>query len=347
MIENLNQHTVDRITTEYGKSSESWYLGFSGGKDSTALLKLTFRALEQAKKPKKPITVVYCDTGVEIPIVRSLVLRTLNGICREARELKLPITTKVVSPQLQDRYFVKVIGRGYPSPTNKFRWCTDRLRINPVQALFKMEKGKRHVILLGIRQGESPERDRTIARYRTDSDCFFRQSGSDNSLIFGPIINYDSDAVWETLLHTNSPRSIDAKKLLVLYRHANGECPIVRESKGPPCGKGRFGCWTCTVVRRDHAMENLVREDGYEELQPLLMFRNWLVAVRDDPAYRARHRRNGAKGLGPFTLEARREILSRLLETQSATRWSLLSRKELQAIKRLWAVDQRSETYSE
>jgi DNA sulfur modification protein DndC len=84
---------------------------------------------------------------------------------------------------------------------------------------------------------------------------------------------------------------------------------------GAPCAGSRFGCWTCTVVRRDRTMEELIRS-GYDSLQPLLDFRNWLSCLRNDPRERWSTRRNGAAGPGPFTLAARRTILDRLLATE-------------------------------
>ncbi len=347
MIERLNQQTIDHISAEYARSDSPWYLGFSGGKDSSALLKLTFQALKQARKRTGELHVIYCDTGVEIPVVRSLVLRTLKGIAREAREHNLPIRTRIVSPPVADRYFVKVLGRGYPPPTNKFRWCTDKLRINPIKNLLLAKDSRQYVMLLGIRRGESVERDRTISRHLTSQRTFFRQSGSANSLIFGPIVNYTTDDVWETLLHDSLPISINSARILSLYKGAGGECPVIREDRGTPCGRGRFGCWTCTVVRKDKALTNLIKDEGYSALVPLLSFRNWLISIRDIPSYRCKWRRNGTKGLGPLTMEARREAFQKLLECQSASGLVLITRDEIAQIRRLWKQDTNSKQYRE
>ena len=126
MLSELDLATVDEIKAEYRASDLPWFLGFSGGKDSSAVLKLVFSALRELKERPRAVTVIYCDTGVEIPLVRRLVRETLNQVEVEARAEGIPIEAKVAVPKLEDRYFVKVIGRGYPPPTNKFRWCTDR-----------------------------------------------------------------------------------------------------------------------------------------------------------------------------------------------------------------------------
>ena len=131
------------------------------------------------------------------------------------------------------------------------------------------------------------------------------------------------------------PHSIEGARLLNLYKEASGECPTIRDPKGTPCGKGRFGCWTCTVVRKDRAMTSMVAE-GHSRLEPLLAFRNWLVGIRDDKKYRHCRRRNGQVGLGPFRLSARKLLLKKLLTLQRKTGFSLISRTEIRAIKDLW-----------
>ena len=95
---NLQFNTIASIQQEYLKDNIPWSLGFSGGKDSTALLKLVYLALEKLNKKSKPITIIYCDTGVEIPIVRLLVKQTLNDITLEALEHDLPIKAHIVFP---------------------------------------------------------------------------------------------------------------------------------------------------------------------------------------------------------------------------------------------------------
>jgi DNA sulfur modification protein DndC len=368
MSHDLNSRSVAFIKHEYQNTAEPWYLGFSGGKDSSALLKLTFQALKQVRHPHKNINIVYCDTGVEIPIVRDFAIRTLRAISSEAREYGLPFKIKIAVPLLADRYFVKVIGRGYPPPTNKFRWCTNRLRIGPVTRQLPAGSEK-YTVLLGIRKNESAEREKTISRHATKREFYLNQCGRPNASILSPIINYSLDDVWETLLKRGAPTGINAQQLATLYKHAGGkrgaptginaqqlatlykhaggECPIIRDPTGSPCGKGRFGCWTCTVVRKDKAMTNMIQYEDYKNLSPLLQFRNWLIAIRDDSAYRCRWRRNGAQGSGPLTLAARAEILKNLIRVQTTSGLALIDDNEIFEIKRLWKIDRNSVRYKE
>lgn len=340
----LNE-SIKIIQEVYSRDDKPWYIGFSGGKDSSLVIKLVFNALMQLKVRHKPITILYCDTGVEIPLMHRLVKRTLLKLSKEAEEYDLPIKIKIARPKLVDRYFVKVIGRGYPPPTNKFRWCTDRLRINPINETLQSTTTEK-IVVLGVRTGESLERDKTISKYSTDDKYFLKQKGSKLTQLFSPIIDYSTKEVWSGLLDLSLPNCIDAKTLAKIYKDAGSECPIIRDSHGTPCGQGRFGCWTCTVVRKDKSVSSLVSE-GYDNLSDLLSFRNWLIEFRDLKEFRAGVRRNGIKGLGPITLDGRRKILRKLLATQKKSGLKLIEPMEIREIRRLWKLDINNSSYYE
>lgn len=345
-IARKNERTLRLIQDYYSKSESEWFVGFSGGKDSSALLKLLFQALVGLNDRPKPITVLYCDTGVEIPVIRNLVLNTQQTVEAEARSHNIPLRFHITLPPVKDRYFVKVIGRGYPPPSVLFRWCTDRLRISPVQRYIAETQAKSSVILLGVRKGESTARDETISKYSTGQKYVYTQRRYPNTHVFCPLIDYSVNDVWQTLSRISIPTAINSKRLRILYWQAGGECQIVQEHYMPPCANGRFGCWTCTVISRDRASESLV-EFGYSELRPLLAFRDWLTSIRSEPKHRCKQRRNGANGLGPFTLEARKLILNRLLAAEHQSKLKLIEDEELAAIRSLWEEDMASGNYCE
>ncbi|MET0012000.1 phosphoadenosine phosphosulfate reductase family protein [Dehalococcoides mccartyi] len=333
----LLNDTINTIQREYLKDDLPWSLAFSGGKDSSALLKLVYVALQNIGKKLKPVTVVYCDTGVEIPIIRSFVIETLHSLQIEAEKNEIPIKTKIVTPSIEDKFFSKVIGRGYPSPTYQFRWCTDVLRIKPIRNYTNNFNGK-SIVLLGIRNGESSERDRALNKYRIDDSHYFRQSNNMQALVFSPMLEYAVEDIWSVLKESSGPISIDVDKLQMFYRVLDSGNIKELTSASLFNSKGRFGCWVCTVVRRDRAVEGLIT-DGTESLSPLLEFRNWLSKIRYEPSYRLNKRRNGAIGLGPFTLDARREILDRLINAQNQTEWNLITEQEIEYIENQWSLD--------
>jgi 3'-phosphoadenosine 5'-phosphosulfate sulfotransferase (PAPS reductase)/FAD synthetase len=44
---------------------------------------------------------------------------------------------QVVLPEMADRFFVYMFGRGVPPPSNTFRWCTSQIKIEPMLAALK------------------------------------------------------------------------------------------------------------------------------------------------------------------------------------------------------------------
>ncbi len=337
---NLDVRTQEIIEREYVRDDNPWALGYSGGKDSTAMMKLVFKTLIGLNR-KKDVNIVYCDTGVEIPIIKEYVKEVFSEIKIEIAKYELPIRTLIVEPELKDRFFSKVIGHGYPSPTNKFRWCTDRMRIRPIQKAMYTNK---YVVLVGVRKGESKERDKIIRENLQNEDYYLRQKDYPGIKIFAPIVNYDIRDVWDTIKSNYAPKSINGEKLELLYREA-GNITEESISKDILAG-GRFGCWTCTVVRKDKAMNNLINS-GYSRLIPLYEFRNWLYDIRDKSDYRCKHRRNGGTGLGPFTLSARELILKRLIDAQNKSKYSLITDEEISYIEGIWNNDKNSNIYSE
>lgn len=218
------------------------------------------------------------------------------------------------------------------------------MSINPVKNI--IERDREAVILLGIRNSESEQRDRTIAKHRTENDYYLKQSGSSKNLIFSPVLNHSLEEIWFTLRYNKLPISIDFNIIREIYQDAESECPVYRETKGKSCGNSRFGCWTCTVVRQDKSMCNLVKK-GYTELSELYQFRNWISEFRNNPKYRCDTRRNGVKGLGPITLEGRKIILDKLLDAEEKSGLDLISKDELDRIYELWKIDVDNEKYLE
>ena len=110
-----------------------WVVGYSVGKDSTAVLQLVWLAVRElpSEKRAKPIHVISTDTLVEQPVVAAWV-NVSHGKMREgARKADLPIAPHKLTPEVKGSYWVNLIGKGYPAPRKKFRWCTERMKINP------------------------------------------------------------------------------------------------------------------------------------------------------------------------------------------------------------------------
>src|SRR5665648_322985 len=131
MLTPLDFNTIALIEKEYLSNEIPWSLCFSGGKDSSAMLKLTYNAIVNIKNPNKLINVVYCDTGVEIPIITSFVKKTFSKFKNEIIKLDLPIKINIVEPKLENRFFSKVILCRDPTTTKIYTWCIDSCGIRP------------------------------------------------------------------------------------------------------------------------------------------------------------------------------------------------------------------------
>ena len=160
----------------YDDNPRPWIIGFSGGKDSTMLLQVVWRALMKipAELRNRDIYVVCNDTLVENPRIVAFINRTLTGLQKAATEQGMPISVHRTTPRLEDTFWVNLLGRGYPAPTNSFRWCTERLKINPTTRFIqeKISESGEAIILLGTRSDESQSRARSMKRHDYgDSDC--------------------------------------------------------------------------------------------------------------------------------------------------------------------------------
>ncbi len=67
---------------------------------------------------------------------------------------------------------------------------------------------------------------------------------------------------------------------------------LVTDKNHTSCGQSRFGCWTCTVVKKDKSMSALIK-NGFGWLSPLLELRQSMMDERNKSENRKTTRRNG------------------------------------------------------
>jgi len=370
MFQEIKSKRVEKIIEEiidqyaYADNSERpWIIGFSGGKDSTVLLTLVWIALRRIRESfpnpyqlKRPVYVVCNDTMVENPVIETYVDDVLAKIEQSAREQNLPIFVQKTTPKLEHSFWVNVIGRGYPVPNNAFRWCTDKLKIRPTSAFLHEqidEKGEA-IVLLGTRYEESAARERSIKKHEVKGKRLSKHPTSVNTFVYSPIKDLMLEEVWYIINTVPSPWDFDNSILFQIYSDASAddyECPtVVTNRKHTSCGQSRFGCWTCTVVKKDKSMSALV-EKGQEWMKPLLDFRNQLVEERNLSQNRSTTRRNGVEAIdsegvnqGNYVPEYLAKILRELLEIQKKVQETkphinLINNQELIAIQVIWNRD--------
>ena len=353
-----------------------WVIGYSGGKDSSAVVQLVWLALKELpeEQRQKPVHVISTDTLVEQPMVAAWVDASHARMRQAATEQKMPITPHKLTPDVKDTFWVNLIGKGYPAPRKLFRWCTSRMKINPSNnfILNVVRESGEALLVLGTRKAESQRRGGAMQRHENKSreDAILNQRLTLNaslpgSLVYTPVEDWTNDDVWLFLMQVKNPWGHTNKSLLGMYQgaSADGECPLVVDTTTPSCGNSRFGCWVCTVVDKDRSMEAMIKNDDEKVwMTPLLDLRNDLADFEKEksgsssgPARRDYRRMTGRVHLfhdgvvrGPYTKDSREYWLRRVLETQCQLRElgpddfrniELISMNELQEIRRIWRYD--------
>ncbi|MDD4871355.1 MAG: DNA phosphorothioation system sulfurtransferase DndC [Kiritimatiellae bacterium] len=361
------QSVVDYLKQEikdlYCDDGFPWIVGYSGGKDSTAVLQLVWLALRELPPAKltKTVHVISTDTLVENPIVAAWVTRSLNIMAKSAQEDALPITPHRLTPRIEDSFWVNLIGKGYPSPRPKFRWCTERMKIKPSNTFINsvVKQSSEAILLLGSRKAESTARARTMVRHEKHRvrDRLSPNASLVGTLVYTPIEDWSNDDVWMFLMQIDNPWKHSNKDLLTMYAGAtsDGECPLVVDTSTPSCGDSRFGCWVCTMVELDKSMAAMIQNDQEKEwMLPLMKLRDELDN-KDDRSLRDFRRMSGHIQLfhdrpipGPYRQDIREHWLERLLQAQTWIRENgptasrkidLITIQELEEIRRIWVID--------
>jgi len=346
------------MRAEYRKRHrDPWVVAYSGGKDSTLLLHLAWEVMlsHPPEERRREIHVVANDTLVESPLVIRHLKKSLEAIRKAAEKTGLPVRVTMTKPYVDQTFWVNVIGRGYIPPTRNFRWCTDRMKILPTERLLKrlMLAHRRAALLVGTRRSESQTRRRNMKKRGVRADRMKPHGSVKGLRMFAPLADLRDEDVWMILMQLKPPWGGSHRDLVTLYRNAGGgDCPLVLSKEdAPSCGttSPRFGCWTCTVVKKDRSLRGLI-DSGHEEekkLEALADFREWLIELRENDGNRMTVRRdgkiklrtNGKVVMGPFRFKAREEILERLRKLEGEVGERLISPLEIEMIKDIWRVD--------
>lgn len=360
----LIEGMMETVRNLYLADDIPWVIGYSGGKDSTATLQLVWLALKDLPENKrhKTVHVINTDTLVESPVIAQWVRNSFKVMNDTAKDNNLPFVTHRLIPEYDNTFWVNLLGKGYPFPRQKYRWCTDRLKIQPVNNFIKNKIAEHGEIILviGTRKAESARRARTMAHYEKKRvrDLLSPNPTLANELVFSPLEDWTDDDVWVFLMQYKNPWGLSNTDLLTLYKGAtaDNECPLMVEKNLPSCGKSRFGCWVCTMVSKDKSMEAMIANDEDKTwMTPLLEFRNEFGNEEGDRERRSFRRMNGQiQGSyhrlfhGPYKKEVREHWLARLLQIQNDIQLhgpeefqdlELITLPELRIIRRIWVHD--------
>lgn len=365
---NITRDNINGLITTvqnlYLSDDIPWMIGYSGGKDSTAAVQLVWMAIEALplEQRRKPVHIMNTDTLVESPVVSKWVEKSLEAMKQVAKDKQLPFIPERLIPDYDNTFWVNLIGRGYPFPRMKYRWCTDRLKIQPVNTFIKNKIAEHGeiILVLGTRKQESSRRNKTMTNLEKKRvrELLSPNPTLANELVFSPLESWSDDDVWIFLMQYKNPWGYSNMDLMTMYRGAtaDNECPLMVDKNLPSCGKSRFGCWVCTMVESDKSMEAMIANDEEKEwMMPLLEFRNEFGNIEGDRERRSfRRMRGNLQGNygklfhGPYKKEIREEWLRKLLKIQRNINETgpeefrdleLIRIEELRAIRRIWVFE--------
>lgn len=327
-LEESLERSLGKLRLAVQQGASHWVVTYSGGKDSTLLAVLACEIVRRnlSWKPQR-LDIVYSDTLQEIPAMHGIALKFLSYVDSIASEQNLPIYTHITHPEWQQTFWFLILGKGYPVPHRRFWWCTERLKINPVKKILKdLTVSDNAAVLTGVRFGESDRRDgkmKKAAACMGEGECgqVLEYQGA-----FAPIAHWKTCHVWDFLALYAPLWGWPTNQVVELY----GDAPV------------RFGCWTCTLVEKDRALEAVTAKDGNGYLQELTKFRQRLLDLSANPDMRV-VRPNSVPG--KFKIGIRRMLLNELLDLQAKTGLRLIQPEEIAAIQEYWEKDAKGDSY--
>lgn len=320
----------------YGERYRHWAIAYSGGKDSSATVTFVAWAIKNNLVPRpKSLTVLYADTRQELPVLHGAAAMLLNHLRADG------VTAQVVLPEMDSRFYVYMLGYGVPPPTNRFRWCTPKLKIEPMmQALagLRQEYGEKFLMITGVRLGESAARDQriTVSCSKDSGECGqgWFQVATDEAVAdtLAPLLHWRVCHIFDWLYFETAKHGYpEVLKIADVY----GDDDI------------RTGCVGCNLASRDNALERLIKKPEHAHLTPLLELKP-LFAELKLPKNRLRKAtpetrkdgtlaRNGQR-MGPLTMAGRRYGLERVLDIQARAGVDLINAEEEARIREMWRL---------
>ena len=328
-VQNRIEQTEKVLDIVVKRGFTHWLITFSGGKDSTSTAIVALERAIELGAALERIDLVYADTTIEIPSISKFAKDFLKFIKKDDRFKDLNLYCHVFKPPMEKRYWVNLLGKGYPPPHQKFRWCTRRLKIEPVKdKLRKFINANSTVIMTGVRFGESKERDKRLnISCSRGGECgqglWFNHSKKLEAAYLAPIVDWTDCDVWDFITLIAPAYGYPTHELQNIYNGHNT----------------RFGCWTCTVVKQDKAMERTIAQEKWKHLYPMAEFRNYLwekTRSRETRITRA----DGNPG--KLKIKVRKKLLKRLLDIQDKVNMKLIDDREVSSIEKIWENELQS-----
>lgn len=327
----------------YAPHYRHWAIAYSGGKDSSTLATLIPWAIQSGRIPRpESLTILYADTRQELPPLQMTAMRLMD-------DLRIGgFDAQVVLPEMDDRFYVYMLGLGVPPPSNTFRWCTPKIKIEPMHLALsglRESAGEKLLMLTGVRLGESEKRDERIALScsKDSGECGqgWMQVSTPESLAdtLAPLLNWRICHVYDWLYFDPYNHSYRVDGIADVY----GEDEV------------RTGCVGCNLASKDTALIRLLRNPQWSHLLPLMELKP-LFAELKQAKWRKRKvepekRKDGqysknVQRMGPLTMAGRAYGLARVLDIQRRSGVDLINAEEEARIREMWRLDMWPQKWS-
>jgi len=300
-------------------------VSFSGGKDSTTVLQHVLAAMEGTDQR---LYIVTSDTLMEIPYFQAYVDATRAQLRSYIAHHGINAEVITVRPEYKYSFWVSVLGLGYPAAHMGFRWCTGKLKIDPITEFTRSitDGIDSWTVFIGVRSAESALR----------AEIYKQKDYKPHH--YAPILDWSSHDVWEYLLTEPCPWG-DHAELVKVYRFSSDEC-VYGEAQGVCVGNARYGCWPCPLQRVSQLDMIGYNTGEIERYRALKHFKKILVGMANKPGLRSRIRRDRSIGCGPFLVTIRKRLYDELKATERKTGWSLITPEEEELIFQHWKKDE-------
>ena len=329
-IEKISVGECQELTIQslnaYAYQHKHWVIAWSGGKDSTATMTLIIYLIlsGQIERPES-LTVMYADTRLELPPLAFSALSMLEHLDR----MNLPwLKTKVVTSDLDHRFFVYMLGRGVPPPNNNtLRWCTSQIKVTPMQDAIEKEFQNREekvLTITGVRMGESAIRDGrlSMACNKNGAECgqgwYMNTLNNKITATIAPIIHWRVCNVWDWLQIFAPQEKYGGWNTTMLAQAYGGS--LANEVNA------RTGCIGCPLAQKDTALDAVMDQfpDEWGYLQPLKKLKPIYREMREFKYRLRKHGERKADGtlaknpyrVGPLTMQARKDFTEQILNVQ-------------------------------
>lgn len=312
-----------------------WDASYSGGKDSTAAVKLieALRRVEMVRIDKPSLSM--SNTGVEWPFLE----KTSTGLMEALQASGW--TCVVVRPAVHQKLYNQIFGRGLPPihpGIKRLRWCTRSTKKDPIDE--HLDKVRTPLRISGVRWGESDMRDGKLSAggCAVGGECGLPEPGEN---VYSPIITWKTCKVVEWLSGDYDPELqslmadllIFTRRLVDVYEFKRdvpnlmGEVPAMKSAL-------RFGCMGCPAIQRDKVLKTKQAKSN-----PMLMHLNRLYGIWEQlwrPSNRLIGWRNGKQVKGPIRMAARKRYFDELLSIQNDSGVELVNAEDVKFIRSCW-----------